>query len=303
MSFLGRLVLFVTRLGVVRALFTRFRFGRRVAMRFVAGDTLDDAVAVTRELNRKGFSVSLDHLGEHVSDRQLAQNARDDYLTCLERISAESLDANISIKLTQLGLGFDDALATESLRALAARAAQLGLTITIDMEESAHTQATVDLYATVQREHRNLGIALQAYLYRTADDLARVASLGGHVRLCKGAYDEPDDVAWRHPAEVDASFDQLLDELMQTETVRPAIATHDEERIGLARRLADRRREPFEFQMLYGIRNRLQSQLIQDGFGVRVYVPYGDSWYPYLTRRIAERPSNVWFFARALFGR
>jgi len=302
-SLLGRLVMFFTRLGAVRALFTRFRFGRRVAMRFVAGEQLAEAVEVTRRLNAQGFQVSLDHLGEHVTDRDLALRARDDYLECLESIAAEQLDANISIKLTQLGMGFDDHLAAESLMTLAARAADLDLTITIDMEEADHTETTINLYSGVQREHRNLGLALQAYLYRTADDLARIAPLRGHIRLCKGAYDEPDSVAWRHPAEVDASFDQLLDELMRAENLLPAIATHDDDRIILTKRLAESRREPFEFQMLYGIRGRLQEQLRSDGYNVRVYVPYGDSWYPYLTRRLAERPANLWFFLRALVGK
>ncbi len=303
MSLLGRLVMFLTRLGAVRALFTRFRFGRRVAMRFVAGETLDEAVAVTRRLNERGFQVSLDHLGEHVTDRDLALRARDDYLECLESIAAEQLDANISIKLTQLGMGFDDHLAAESLMALAARAAELALTITIDMEGSAHTETTINLYTGVQREHRNLGLAIQAYLYRTADDFARIAPIGGHIRLCKGAYDEPDSVAWRHPGEVDASFDQLLDELMRAENLLPAIATHDDDRIELTKRFAGRRTGPFEFQMLHGIRGRLQEQLLADGHSVRVYVPYGDSWYPYLTRRLAERPANLWFFLRALVGK
>jgi proline dehydrogenase len=272
-------------------------------MRFVAGETLDDAVTVARRLNEAGFVVSLDHLGEHVTDRGLARRACDDYLKCLDRIAAEGIDGNISIKLTQLGLGFDDAEAAAAVRALAGRAAELGLTITIDMEESTHTRATIDLYESVQQESGNLGIALQAYLYRTPDDLSRLGRLGGHIRLCKGAYDEPDEVAWRHPAEVDAAFDTLLDELMRTEETVPAIATHDEDRIDLARRLAPARSRPFEFQMLYGVRNRLQQHLVAEGYRVRVYVPYGDSWYPYLTRRMAERPANLWFFVRALFGR
>jgi proline dehydrogenase len=160
-SLLGRLVLAITRLRPVRALFTRFRIGRRVAMRFVAGETLDDAVRVARRLNDAGFVVSLDHLGEHVTDRELARRARDDYLKCLDRIAAEEIDGNISIKLTQLGLGFDDAEALAAVRSLAGRAAELGLTITIDMEESAHTRATVEVYEAVQRETGNLGIALQ----------------------------------------------------------------------------------------------------------------------------------------------
>jgi proline dehydrogenase len=302
-SLLGRIVLAVTRWGWVRRLFTGHSWGRRVAMRFVAGETLDDAVAATRVLNAAGFSVSLDHLGEHVSDRRLAELARDDYLACIDRIADEGLEANISVKLTQLGMGLDDGLAERSLRALAERAAAAGCTVTVDMEESAYTALTIDLYERTQREYGNLGIAIQAYLHRTADDLERLGPLGGHVRLCKGAYDEPDEVALRSRGAVDEAFDRLLPALMGLEETRPAIATHDEDRVAAAVALAPRRTSPFEFQMLYGVRQSLQRSLLADGHEVRIYVPYGEHWYPYLTRRIAERPANVWFFVRALLGR
>lgn len=303
MSLLGRLVLAVTRRGFVRRLFSARGWGRRVATRFVAGETLDEAVAVARELNARGFLVSLDHLGEHVSDLRLAAQARDGYLGAIDRIATEDLEANISVKLTQLGLGRDDAFAEESLRALATKAAAAGTTVTVDMEESALTQVTVDLYCRVQADHGNLGLALQAYLHRTPDDLARVMPLGGHLRLCKGAYDEPEEVAVRRRSQVDGAFLSLLADLMACEVVRPAVATHDDRLVAEACELARSRRQPFEFQMLYGIRNSLQGDLVKAGFPLRVYVPYGASWYPYLTRRMAERPSNLWFFARALFGR
>jgi len=302
-SLLGRLVLFVTRWGWVRRLFTSRRWGRRVAMRFVAGETLDDAVAVVRRLNEAGFTASLDHLGEHVHERRLALQARDAYLACIDRIAADGLAANVSVKLTQLGLGLDDDLAAESLRALAERAGEAGTTVTVDMEESRHTQATLDLYAAVQRDHGNLGVAVQAYLHRTPADLAGLIGLGGHLRLCKGAYDEDEEVALRTRAEVDTAFDQLCADLMAAEATYPAIATHDEKRIEVARRHAADRCQPFEFQLLYGIRAALQKDLLGAGFPVRIYVPYGDAWYPYLTRRIAERPANIWFFLRALVGR
>jgi len=302
-SLLGRLVLAVTRRGLVRRLFSAGGWGRRVATRFVAGETLDEAVRVARDLNARGFLVSLDHLGEHVSDLRLAAQARDGYLEAIDRIAAEGLQANISVKLTQLGLGRDDAFAEESLRALAARAAAAGTTVTVDMEESALTQVTVDLYSRVQAECGNLGLALQAYLHRTPADLARVMPLGGHLRLCKGAYDEPDKVAVRRRRQVDEAFRSLLRDLMACEGIRPAVATHDDRLVTAARDLAGSRREPFEFQMLYGIRDSLQGALVQAGYPLRVYVPYGVSWYPYLTRRMAERPSNLRFFARALFGR
>jgi proline dehydrogenase len=209
----------------------------------------------------------------------------------------------VSIKLSQLGLGFDAALAARSLEALAAAAAAAETTVTVDMEESQVTSRTIDAYERVQRVHGNLGIALQAYLHRTPADLERVLPLGGHIRLCKGAYDEPPDVALTRKADVDEAFDRLAERLMADRRVKPAIATHDDGRIVPVLEWAVQRSEPFEFQMLFGVRRRRQEELVAAGRSLRVYVPYGDSWYPYLTRRIAERPANVWFFARALVGR
>ena len=298
-----RTVLAVTRWGWVRWLFTQTRVGRRVALRFVAGESLDDAVAAARRLTAQGMSASLDHLGEHVSDANLALLARDAYLACIDRIASEGLDANISVKLTQLGMGLDDALCAGSLDVLARRAAEVGVTVTVDMEESAHTDTTIDLYEAAQKEHGNLGLALQAYLRRTPDDLERLVPSGGHIRLCKGAYDEPEQIAFQSREEVNDAFDRLLEPLFAAPAVTPAVATHDEDRIAAALPLADSRIAPYEFQMLYGVRTPLQQSLVERGHPLRVYVPYGDAWYPYLTRRIAERPANIWFFVRALFGR
>jgi proline dehydrogenase len=302
MGLLGHLVLTVTGWRPVRRMFTSGGWGRRAAMRFVAGETLDEAVAVTRDLNSRGFLVSLDHLGEHVSDAALAAQAEKEYRDCLDRIQAEGLDANISVKLTQLGLGLDDGLAERLLGALAVRAAACDTTVTVDMEESALTQATLDLYCRAQAEHGNLGLALQAALHRTPADLARVLPLGGLIRLCKGAYDEPAEVALRKRQQVSTAYASLLADLMACGGVRPAVASHDGRLVDRARELARGRQQPFEFQMLYGIRPSLQAELVAARFPVRVYVPYGVAWYPYLTRRLAERPANVWFFARAFFG-
>lgn len=302
-GFVVRIVLAVTRWQWVRWLFTKTRVGRRVALRFVAGESLDDAVAAAHRLSEAGVPVSLDHLGEHVTDLPSAEAARDDYLACLDRIAAEGLDANISVKLTQLGMGLDDDLCVRSLDALARRAHESGLTVTIDMEDSAHTAATLDIYELAQKAHGNLGVALQAYLRRTPEDLARVAPLAGHIRLCKGAYDEPAEIAFLSRKEVDAAFDNLCAALMAQPDAKPAIATHDDARIAVAIGLAEPRDQPWEIQMLYGIRESLQRALVADGHPLRVYVPYGDAWYPYLTRRMAERPANLWFFLRAVFGR
>ncbi len=302
-STIGRALLAVTDRAPVRKLLTDTAAGRRLSHRFVAGESLDQAADVAARLNREGRQVSLDHLGEHVSDRTEALAAKDDYLACLDRISADGLDANISIKLTQLGLGFDDGLATDSLRELAKRAAATGTTVTVDMEESRYTEATIVAYEAVQSELGNLGIAVQAYLYRSRADLDRLIPLGGHIRLCKGAYAEPPDVAYQRKEDVDAAFDRLLRVLMASPQVRPAIATHDDDRIALAIALAAEREEPWEFQMLYGVRRDLQERLIRENHHLRVYVPYGSAWYPYLTRRLAERPANLVFFLRATVGR
>ncbi len=302
-SRLGRLILLATERSPVRRLFTATKPGRALASRFVAGESLDEAMDAAARLNRMGFGVSLDHLGEHVSDRSHADAARDDYLACLDQIAVRGLDANISVKLTQLGLGFDDDRVTESLDLLAAKAAECGTTVTIDMEESGHTGTIIDMYAAAQAKHGNLGIAIQAYLLRSVHDIERLVPLGGHIRLCKGAYLEGPDVAFQGREEVSASFDRLLELLVNADETKPAIATHDVERIVVARRLVEGRSGPFEFQLLYGVRGPLQRELLAAGYPVRVYVPYGVAWYPYLTRRLAERPANLGFFLRAAVGR
>jgi len=302
LSVFTKAVVGFTHAAPVRSVITKTTAGRRLAHRFVAGDTLTQAVTVARQLNDAGLLVSLDHLGEEVTDRPTALAARRDYLDCIDSIAAEGLDANISIKLTQLGLAFDPPLAAEAVSELAGKAREAGTTVTIDMEDSRFTAATVDLYATAQKEHGNLGLALQTYLYRTVEDLRRLAPLGGHLRLCKGAYVEPPDIAYQTRHEVSAAFAALLEELMAADKVRPAIATHDLALIDLAKSLGAGRTN-FEFQMLYGVRTAVQKELAAQGFPMRVYVPFGSHWYPYLTRRLGERPANLGLFLRAFVGR
>jgi len=282
---------------------TGTRPGRALSARFVAGETLENAIAAATELNRKGATVSLDHLGEHVTDRAQAERARDDYLACLDAIGAHHVDGNISVKLSQLGMGFDNELAERSLDALARRAGEVGTTVSVDMEESAVTGVTIDIYSVVQRSHGNLGLAVQAYLRRTPRDLDRIMPLGGHIRLCKGAYAEPEDVAYQGSGEVDAAFDRLTHILMSDDSVVPAIASHDTARLDVAAGLAATRTAPYEYQMLYGVRPSLQDRMLSAEDPLRIYVPYGVAWYPYLTRRMAERPANVVFFVRALLSR
>ena len=282
---------------------TRTRPGRALAGRFVAGETLDEAVEVAGKLNDEGFLVSLDLLGEEVHDEESASLATSEYLQSLDEIEAEDLDCNISIKPTQLGLAIDEGLAMESIDRLAVRAAEVGTTVTIDMEDSRYTDSTVRLYEKAQVQHGNLGIALQSYMRRTPDDLERLIPLGGHIRLCKGAYVEPEEVALTAQSDVDKAFAVQLSSLMRAASTIPAIATHDLALVEMARELASIRDEPFEFQMLYGVRKDLQAELVAEGYPLRVYLPFGSQWYPYLTRRLAERPANAWFFARAVLGR
>ena len=282
---------------------TGTRPGRALAGRFVAGDTLDEAVPVAQELNQEGFLVSLDLLGEEVHDRESAIKATDEYVECLNRIAQDGLDSNISIKPTQLGLSIDEGLTFEAIDRLAERANEAGTTVTIDMEDSRYTEATVQLFEKAKATHGNLGIAIQSYLHRTPEDLSRLTPLGGHIRLCKGAYVEPADVALTSKSEVDAAYTDQLRLLMASPTTKPAVATHDLALVDLTRELAGGRSEPFEFQMLYGVRTDLQRELVDQGYSLRVYLPFGSQWYPYLTRRLAERPSNAWFFARSLVGR
>jgi proline dehydrogenase len=298
-----KIVLAVTRWRWVRWIFTATRPGRRVSLRFVAGETLEQAIDAARGANEAGMPVSLNLLGEHVVDTDDARSIHGQYVAAIDSIAANGVDGNISIKLTQLGLGFDDDLCLSLLEQLASHAADAGTTVTIDMEDSQFTDITLDLYEKVQRVHGNLGVAIQAYLKRSPADLARIMPLGGHVRLCKGAYDEPESIAFRSRPKVNEAYDRLMRTLMSEGGVVPALATHDDERVSAALSVAPERTAPYEFQMLYGIRVSLQEQLVADGVPLRSYIPYGDAWYPYLTRRMAERPANLWFFVRALFGR
>lgn len=287
----------------IESVVTGTRPGRSLAGRFVAGDTLDQAAEVAKRLNSEGFSVSLDLLGEEVHDEVSAKAATDEYMDSLDRIASDGLDANISIKPTQLGLSIDRTLALDAIDRLGERAAEIDTTVTIDMEDSRYTEATIELFEAGQSRHGNYGIAIQSYLRRTPEDLARLVPLGGHIRLCKGAYVEPEEIALDSKSDIDRAYAGQLSELMSSPSVKPAIATHDGELIALAQQLASTRKDPFEFQMLYGVRTDVQRTLVEAGYPVRIYLPFGSQWYPYLTRRLAERPANAWFFARALFGK
>ena len=277
---------------------TRQKFTASLAYRFVAGDRLDDAVRVMTELNGRGWSGSLDHLGENVTEERTARAATEDYLAAFERIASQRLDANVSVKLTQLGLDISAELCRELLTRILQRAQQLDRFLRVDMEGSAYTQRTLDLVLDLHRRFPKLGTVLQSYLYRTAEDVARLNAEQVRVRLVKGAYDEPATVAYPKKADVDAAYEREMRELLLHGT-DPAIATHDDRLINATKQFARDQgigNERYEFQMLYGIRRDLQEQLLREGYRVRIYVPYGTEWYPYLMRRLAERPANLWFF-------
>jgi proline dehydrogenase len=277
----------------------------RVARRFIAGDRLDDAERTIRELNRAGMSVALDHLGENTEAQSQARGATAAYLAALDRIQDAGLDANISIKLTALGLDLATDLAAEEAAKVAARGKEVGAMVGVDMESAAYVDRTLDLVASLQESYDDVGVCLQSYLHRTPADLERLNGLGIPVRLVKGAYREPPEDALQHKAEVDAAYERLLDALIR-DNAYPMVATHDERLVALTKSLVARHgrdRSTFEFQMLHGVRRDLQAQVVAEGYRLRVYVPYGDQWYPYLMRRLAERPANLYFFVANLLKR
>lgn len=278
------------------------RLGRSVSLRFVAGEDLEDGLRVVKTLNARGFMASLDHLGENVTRLDGARSAADAYVAGLDRIEAAGLNANVSIKLSQLGIDIDERVALDNAERVVERAVRAGTTVTIDMEDHRYTERTVNACVELQRRHPGgVGVALQSYLHRTPADLERL--LGVQVRLCKGAYLEPREIAYRKKADVDRAFARLGIRLLEAGTY-PMMATHDERLVRFVNRRAEhlgRSPETYEFQMLYGVRRDLQDRLVADGYRVRVYVPYGTEWYPYLVRRLAERPANTLFFLRELF--
>ncbi len=298
-------MLWIAEKPAMEKLVTRSKLTRSVVDRFVAGYALDDAIDAIVDLNGKKVGGILDLLGEGVSDPEGAAAAADDYLVAIKRIQESGVDTTVSVKLTQLGLAFDKGACIDHLRRLAAEATAAGTTVEIDMEQSDYVSDTLDVYRLLNADHPELRIAMQAYLRRTPIDLEMMAGIKPKVRLVKGAYAEQENVAFRKRSEIDAQFAFLTDWLFRRGTM-PAIASHDGKLLDHAKTTAARNnvgKDDFEIQMLYGVRSDLQDSLAAQGYKVRCYVPYGSAWYPYLTRRIAERPANVRFFLRALIGR
>ena len=276
---------------------------RRMSHRFVAGETLDEALAAAKDCNRAGMMVSLDYLGENVATTADAQRARDAYLEIFERIVKEQLQANVSCKLTQLGLDLSVEFCEGLVLSVVERASACDSFLRVDMEGSVYTQRTIELVKRVRARNPAIGTVVQSGLYRTEDDVRDLLSYGCRIRLCKGAYRESADVAFPKKSDVDANYVRIMQTLLPSGFYH-GIATHDPRMIGATIRFAAAKKiskDDFEFQMLYGVRTDLQKQLVADGYRVRVYIPFGRDWFPYFMRRLAERPANVAFFLRNLF--
>ena len=302
-------------------LVTNWSFAWRTASRFVAGTKLEDAMRVIRELNAKGINATLDHLGEHTNTPAEAQQATQDIFATLDALGANpTARSNVSIKLTQIGLGLDENLCAQNLEKILAHAKQNNLFVRVDIEDTPYTDKTINLYYLMREKgytHMNVGMAVQSYLYRAEADTRRMIQDKTTIRLVKGAYKEPPDKAFPSKADVDANFDLLtkilIDASLENKTKVsddgrvppiPAIASHDEKRIAFAKQYAEKAGLPkngLEFQMLNGIRRDLQEKLVKEGYPVRVYVPFGTHWYPYFMRGLAERPANIWFFISNFF--
>ncbi len=286
----------------VQRFVTEGRLTRQVVERFVAGAELEDAIRAIKDLNSKGIGGILDLLGEGVTDLAGAEGAAEEYLRSIKRIEATGVDTTVSVKLTQLGLAFDKGRCIDHLRVLCAEAQAIGARVEIDMEQSEYVTDTIEVYRTLRSDYPQLRLAMQAYLRRTVADLETLADIPPRIRLVKGAYSEPPEIAFQKGKEIDGQYRFLTDWLFDKGD-DPGIATHDSKLILHAKQAALAAGKPtdcFEIQMLYGVRRELQQQLAQQGYRIRVYVPFGSAWYPYLMRRMAERPANLAVFFRAL---
>ncbi len=284
---------------------------RRVARRFVAGESREDALAVIRTLNQAGVLVTLDYLGEHVTDRALARASVGEYKAMLRAIGAENLQSGVSLKLSAMGVHIDEAFCVDNVREVVAQAREVGRFVRIDMEESSLVDTTLRIYRRLRQEFDNVGVVLQAYLHRTRGDLEALIQEGiADVRLVKGAYDEPPDIAWHDRAKIQQELIALCEMMLSPEArghgARLALGSHDDVVYNRVIALARAQGVPpdqWEIQFLYGIRRDELQRLVAAGHRMRVYVPYGESWYPYFMRRLAERPANLLFFLRAMAGK
>jgi proline dehydrogenase len=317
---LRSLLIYFSKAAWARRIVNRWGIARKAASRFVAGETLADGILVARSLNEKGMNATLDHLGEHTSNSGEARKARDEIMKIIDAIEHSGVRSNVSIKLTQIGVAVARDLCAENLISVLQHAKEKQIFVRLDMEDSPWVDITLDLYREMRLKHGfdNVGVVIQSYLYRSEEDIKKLAERKTCIRLCKGAYKEPAEVAFPKKSDVDANYDRLADLMMDCALAAgsppassdgrmpplPAVATHDDLRIEHAKAYAEKidlPRNAFEFQFLYGIRRDLQEQLVSEGYLVRIYIPFGTEWYPYFTRRLAERPANLWFFISNFF--
>jgi proline dehydrogenase len=312
-------LIYLSKAAWAQRLVTGWKFAWQAASRFVAGSTIKEAVIVVTDLNAKGFNVTLDHLGESTGTREEAIRATNDILELLDQIDQAGVRANVSVKLTQVGLALDEELCSQNLERILARAGKYGNFIRIDMEDTPYTEQTIRLYRQMRAKgYQQTGLVIQAYLFRSRKDMRELQKDVTRIRLVKGAYNEPADLAFPKKADVDANYDLLSKDLIDVALAAdppsfsadgrippiPAFGTHDPKRIQYVKEYAARiglPKQAVEFQMLYGIRRDFQDQCVRAGYPVRIYVPYGTHWYPYFMRRLAERPANVWFFISNFF--
>jgi proline dehydrogenase len=297
-------LIYLSRQEGLKEFAAHFSLFKKLTTRFVAGETIEEAVAAIRELNAEGCSASFDHLNESVSRPAEAEAEVREYLQILTRIDETGINSNVSIKLTQFGLELDPELAYQNARVVVADAARQGNFVRVDMEASSVTQVTIDIFKRLRGEFglNDVGIVLQSYLRRTYQDAQDLLKLPARIRICKGAYNEPPEVAFPDKKETDENYIRVM-QLLLSSGIYHGIATHDPKMIQATIDFAQRQgigKEAFEFQMLYGVRRDLQRQLAKDGYNMRVYVPYGKHWYPYFMRRLAERPANIWFVLKNL---
>jgi len=279
---------------------TRFDSFNNVTQRFVAGEELGQAIEAIRQLNQKKITASFDHLGESISSEAETREEVREYIRIIDAINEGELNSNVSLKPTQFGLDVNKSLCYENIHAVVEAAARYQNFVRIDMEDSTKTDDTLEIFRRLRQEFNNVGIVIQSYLYRSEKDIEELLKIGARIRLCKGAYKEPESAAFPKKRDVDDNYVKLMKVLLAS-GIYHGIATHDENMINATKQFAKERAvavDQFEFQMLYGVRRDLQEKLIEEGYRVRVYVPYGDAWYPYFMRRLAERPANVWFVLR-----
>ena len=314
-------LIYLSKAGWAQRMVTGWKPAWKAASRFVAGESIQDALRVIKELNEKGIVATFDQLGEHTTTTEEAVHSAEGILAILDEIEKAKVKSNVSIKLTQVGMGLDDSLCCENLIRILHRAKEYKNFVRIDMEDTPYTSTTIELLNCALEggfDGRTVGLVVQSYLYRTEEDMRKLLEQGVRFRLVKGAYKEPPEQAYPKKTDVDANFDLLTKILIDTALAAeaptistdgrippiPAIATHDEKRIDFAKQYAEKAglpKDALEFQMLYGIRRDLQEQLASEGYPVRVYVPFGTHWYPYFMRRLAERPANIWFFVSNFF--